>query len=82
MTSNIFEKWFLDIDSKMSYNKPKIILFMDNFTTHICTFSTYKGTKVLGTKLKSMTLKYFPSNTTSKLQPMDQGIINNLKVYY
>lgn len=25
---------------------------------------------------------YFPLNTTSKLQPMDQDIIKNLKVYY
>lgn len=66
MTSEIFEKWLLDIDQK-------IILFVDNCTAH---------PRTLSTKLKYVTLAYFPPNTTSKLLPMDQGIINNLKVYY
>jgi len=73
MTSLIFEKWLLDIDKKMSQENRKIILFVDNCTAH---------PRTLSTKLKSVTLAYFPPNTTSKLQPMDQGIINNLKVYY
>ncbi|XP_015511187.2 tigger transposable element-derived protein 6-like [Neodiprion lecontei] len=33
-------------------------------------------------KLEYVKLLYLPANTTSKLQPMDQGIINNFKVYY
>lgn len=32
--------------------------------------------------VKSMRLAYFPPNTTSHLQPLDQGIINSLKVHY
>jgi|UniRef100_A0A2S2QVQ0 hypothetical protein len=72
MTSNIFEKWLLDIDRKMSLDKRKIILFVRNCTAH---------PRTLCLKLKSITLAYFPSNI-SKLQPMNQGIINNLKVYY
>ena len=32
--------------------------------------------------LKAVTLKFLPSNTTSCLQPMDQGIIQNLKIVY
>ncbi|XP_046428054.1 tigger transposable element-derived protein 6-like [Neodiprion fabricii] len=33
-------------------------------------------------KWEYVELLYLPANTTSKLQPMDQGIINNFKVYY
>ena len=32
--------------------------------------------------LKSITLKFLPPNTTAKLQPCDQGIIQNLKSFY
>ena len=34
------------------------------------------------TGLKAISLFFLPPNTTSKTQPMDQGIIQNLKVYY
>lgn len=33
-------------------------------------------------KWKAVTIKFFPPNTTSKLQPLDQGIINNFKMRY
>lgn len=32
--------------------------------------------------LKAITLVFLPPNTTSKTQPMDQGVIQNLKVHY
>lgn len=65
ITSEIFEKWLFDIDEKISQEKRKLILFVDNCTAHHRTLSI---------KLKSVTLAYFPPNTTSKLQPMDQEI--------
>jgi len=58
MTSEIFEKWLLDIDQKMSQENRKIILFVNSCTAH---------PRTLSTKLKSVTLAYFPPNTTSKL---------------
>lgn len=33
-------------------------------------------------KLTNVKLEFFPPNTTSKLQPMDQSVIKNLKANY
>ena len=51
--------------------KDKFLKFIDNCPAH---------PHVHG--LKAITLAFLPANTTSKLQPCDQGIINNLKVFY
>ena len=48
----------------------KILLFIDNCSAHPhLDFSNIK-------------LAFFPPNTTSKLQPMDAGIIQNFKLIY
>ena len=49
----------------------QILLFIDNYTAHV---------SVPG--LTNTRLIFFPPNCTSKLQPADQGIIQNLKVHY
>ena len=54
----------------MRHQKRKILLFMDNASSH--------G----HLKLKNIKLQFFPANTTSKLQPMDQGIIQATKLKY
>jgi len=48
-----------------------ILLFVDNCTAHVSVSS-----------LTNTRLILFPPNCTSKLQPADQGIIQNLKVQY
>lgn len=68
MTSEIFEKWLRDWDRDLVKKKKKILLLVDNCPAH---------PKV--TDLKSITLAFLPPNTTSVLQPMDQGIIRSLK---
>ena len=48
----------------------KILLFIDNCSAHPhLDFSNIK-------------LAFFPPNTTSKLQPMDAGLIQNFKLIY
>ncbi|XP_039602214.1 tigger transposable element-derived protein 4-like [Polypterus senegalus] len=71
MTSQLFSKWQRKVDAAMVRKKRKIILFINNCTAHNHI-----------TVMKGVTIKFLPPNTTSKLQPLDQGIINNFKLRY
>ena len=71
MTSMIFEEWVRDLDKQYMKKKRHVALVIDNCTAHPHL-----------NDLKAITLVYLPPNTTSKTQPMDQGIIKNLKVHY
>ncbi|XP_045461753.1 tigger transposable element-derived protein 4-like [Harmonia axyridis] len=68
MTSELFERWLRDWDRNLVKKKKKILLLVDNCPAHPNV-----------TDLKSITLAFLPPNTTSVLQPMDQGIIRSLK---
>lgn len=71
MTSALFEKWLSNFDKKMSLKGKKVHLLIDNCTAH----NTKK-------KFYSIKVEFLPPNTTSQLQPMDQGIIQNFKILY
>ncbi|XP_041372694.1 tigger transposable element-derived protein 4-like [Gigantopelta aegis] len=71
MTGALFTEWVKDLDKSMKRQKRKILLLVDNCPAH---------PKVSG--LTSIILAFLPPNTTSKIQPMDQGIIANVKVNY
>ena len=71
MTSDIFEDWLRKLDKKFAREGRKVLMLVDNCPAHPKTQN-----------LKAVTLKFLPLNTTSCLQPMDQGIIQNLKVLY
>lgn len=71
MTSEIFSEWLKKVDKSMALKKRKILLFIDNCGSH----------KNLPTT-KNVTVKFLPPNTTSKLQPLDQGIIRSFKAEY
>lgn len=71
MTTDIFEKWLRDFDRTMDNKNRKVLLVLDNCTSHI---------KVDG--LRATKLLFLPPNATSKLQPLDAGIIKNLKFFY
>jgi hypothetical protein len=70
MTSTLFQEWLLQLDRKMGLNKRKILLFLDNATCH------------MDLPLQNIKLQFLPPNTTSCLQPLDQGIIKVFKGYY
>lgn len=71
MNSTMFTNWLYEFDSMMEKQKRQILLFLDNAPVH-----------PPDVKLKNITLKFFPSNSTALLQPMDQGIIRSFKAYY
>ncbi|GBN62582.1 Tigger transposable element-derived protein 6 [Araneus ventricosus] len=55
----------------MCKEKRKIVLFIDNCTAHS-----------LIPEMNALKVVFLPPNTTSKLQPLDQGIIRSFKVFY
>lgn len=71
MTNDLFKNYLLKFDKDMIKQNRKIILFIDNCSAHNDLPS-----------LKNINVKFLPPNTTSKLQPLDAGIIQNFKVFY
>lgn len=68
MTSKIFNNWLLSWDMELSKKGNKILLVIDNCPAHR-----------IEIELKSIEILFLPVNSTSKIQPLDQGIINAFK---
>ena len=68
MDSTLFEEWVRELDNQFEKENRKIALIINNCTAH---------PEIGG--LKAMDLFFLPSNTTSVLQPMDQGVICSFK---
>ncbi|GFV75353.1 tigger transposable element-derived protein 6 [Trichonephila clavipes] len=71
MTTEFFNEWLVSLNSDMKREKRHILLFLDNCTVHNNT-----------PPLSNVKLQFFHQNSTSKLQPLDQGIIHNFKTFY
>ena len=71
MTSQIFEEWVRKFDRKMLLQGRSVALIVDNCPAHLA---------ISG--LRAVQLIFLPPNTTSVLQPRDQGIIQTLKTHY
>ena len=71
MTSELFRQWLQELNCKMHLQRCRSLLFLDNAPSHPHD-SSMSHVKVV----------FFPANTTSKLQPLDQGVIQNFKVIY
>ena len=71
MDGDLFIEWVKEIDRKFAAQDRKVALIIDNCPAH----PTVEG-------LNAIELIFLPPNTTSKTQPMDQGVIRSLKAYY
>ena len=71
MTSQIFEEWVRKLDRTMLLQGRSVALTVDNCPAHPASSG-----------LRAVQLIFLPPNTTSVLQPCDQGIIETLKTHY
>jgi hypothetical protein len=71
MNTKIFIEWIHGLDLSMRKQKRHVLLFLDNAPVHPPDI-----------ELENIKLKFFPPNTTAKIQPLDQGIIRAFKAHY
>ncbi|XP_067124140.1 tigger transposable element-derived protein 6-like [Centruroides vittatus] len=72
MTAKIFRDWLLRFQNKMTTQKRNVLLLMDQVSSH----------NIEGLNLPNVHVIFLPANTTSIIQPFDQGIISQLKAGY
>ena len=72
MDSSIFTEWLSKLQYKFESEKREVLLLLDNFSAHF----------VSDLSLPNIKLIYLPANTTSVSQPLDLGIIANVKALY
>lgn len=73
MDSNLFREYLNKIDTRFQLEQRKCIAFIDNCKAH---------PPLESLKIKNLRVVFFPPNITSVCQPMDMGIIANLKSNY
>ncbi|XP_029653905.1 tigger transposable element-derived protein 4-like [Octopus sinensis] len=71
MTAEIFEEMLQTWDGQLGQQNRKVLLCLDNFSGHPS-----------DVHLDNIQMLFFSPNTTANSQPMDQGIIQNLKHHY
>lgn len=72
MQKSIFQRWIKQFNQEMRLQKRKILLLIDNASSH-----KLEENEILS----NITLHFLPPNTTSHIQPIDQGIIHSFKVH-
>ena len=68
MTTAIFTEFLNLLNNKMKCQGWQVLMFLDNCSSHP------------HVHLSNIKLVFYPKNTTSQLQAMDQGVIANLKI--
>ncbi|XP_030047942.1 tigger transposable element-derived protein 4-like [Microcaecilia unicolor] len=71
MTGDLWKQWLKDLNTRMRAQKRPILLLCDNSAAHSAP-----------ARLSHVKLVFLPPNTTSLIQPLDQGIIANFKAHY
>ena len=70
MTGNIIREWLMKFNAKMQ-KKQHVLQLLDNAPCYPADL-----------EFSSVTLQFLPANTMSVLQPLDLGIIQNMKCHY
>ncbi|KAI6655723.1 Tigger transposable element-derived protein 4-like [Oopsacas minuta] len=73
MTADILRTILTRLNSRLIHESCSVLLFMDNAGCH---------PDYLQGKFTNITICFLPANTTSKLQPLDLGVIQIFKVHY
>ena len=68
-----FEELLRELDRKFAFEGTNVAFVVGNYSTHP------HNDNLKAIKIK---LYFLPPNTTSKAQPMDQGVIRSLKAKY
>lgn len=71
MTGEFFREFLTQLDRKMASKNRKVLLFIDQCSAH--------PKEVV---LPHVKVVFLPANTTSRLQPLDAGIIKNIKHHF
>ena len=71
MTGEILKDYFTGFNLKMKAEKRSILLLLDNAGCH--------PPELLQDKFSNIKIIFLPANMTSKLQPLDLGVIKTLK---
>jgi hypothetical protein len=74
MRSGIMGEWFRSFYRHIGKQR-RVLLLLDNFSAHLCALEDAPPPP-------NIRVVFFPSNATSVYQPLDQGIIQNLKHHY
>ena len=74
MLATTFQEWLQTFDYQVGikHNRQCVLLLLDNCTSH----------KLDNLRFQNVKVYFLPPNTTSKIQPMDAGIIMSFKKHY
>lgn len=73
MLSTVFQDWLQEFNREVARkHNQRVLLLLDNCPSH----------KIDGLVLSHVDIHFLPPNTTSKIQPMDAGIIMSFKKHY
>jgi hypothetical protein len=70
MTGLLFQSWIREFDAKMAGRN--VVLLLDNAPSHVTN----------NLNLHNTTVRLLPPNTTSRIQPLDAGVIMSFKCHY
>jgi len=80
---DVLQEWVKKENKKFKAEKRHIVLLLDNAPTHIVADVAKKVVRGFELYyLSNVTLIFLPANTTSVVQPLDQGIISAFKASY